>query len=211
MAMYHLGPGIPPKKDKARERNEEDKKSFLPKEWKDSFGRPKGVEFKNSIYFANDATPAKNATFVFADDMIHYKELSFFLIWRYQKTYTREYFEQLYGRMFAAFQELLDGKRASLNNVPGMFQGILFGDKQYKFKQSFYSEQNMPPQFRGAKLAMGLSVDRVQGPAGNIIRNPQDMANAYKELKTILSQELDYMAQNPAFNDNGAQPGQQAA
>jgi len=207
--MYTLGPGIPVKKGKGVGEEEGSGKSFLPKEWKETFGRPKGVNFKNGVYFANDSTPSKNVTFVFSEDMLHLKELAFFLLWRYQKTYTREYFEQLYGKMFLAFQDLLDGKRASLNNVPGLFQGILFGDKQYKFKQTYYTEHNMPPQFRGAKLAVGLSVDRVQGPTGNIIRNPQDLANAYKELKTILSQELDYMAQNPAFNNKDETPKQE--
>ncbi|MCX5749119.1 MAG: hypothetical protein NTZ10_02595 [Candidatus Saganbacteria bacterium] len=201
MIMYNLGPSIP-KKGKKKSGG------FIPDEWRETYGRPKGMDLKNGIYFVNDATPAKNAILVFSEDVIHLKELSFFLIWRYTKTYTREYFEQLNGKMFAAFQDLLDMKRTSLDNVPGLFQGIVFGDKQYKFKQTFYTEHNMPPQFRGAKLAIGLTVDRVQGPSGNVLRNPQDLANAYKELKTIFSQELDYMAQNPAFNKTEEQPKQ---
>ncbi len=182
---------------------------FVPLDWQEPFKRPRGVEIKNGIYFLVDATPAKNVIILSAHDMLHLKELCFFLIWRYQKTYTREYFEQLHGKMFLSFQEYLEGKRNSLEGIPGMFGGILFGDKQYKFKQNYYVGSMVPAAFRGANLAMALSVDRVQGPTGNIIKNPQDMANAYKELKTILTQELDYMGQNPAFQQNNDQAAPQ--
>ena len=64
---------------------------------------------------------------------------------------------------------------------------------------SFLTGPSVPMQFNGAKLAVSMSVDKVCNPAGIAIRNPQDIANAYKELKTIFSQELDYMGQNPAF------------
>ncbi len=175
------------------------KKCLVPADWKDGYGRPRGIELKNGIYYLLDATTSKNVILVSSEDSLHLKELSFFLIWRYQKTYTREYFENLYGKMFQGMQDFLDGKRASLEGLPGIFNAIPFGDKQYKFKQNFHVNQSVPFQMKGASLAMGLSVDRVQGPAGNTIKNPKDLENAYKELKTIFNQEIDYMAQNPAF------------
>ena len=172
---------------------------IAPPDWSDTFKRPRGVELKNGIYYLFDATPAKNIILVSSQDALHIKELSFFLIWRYQKTYTREAFEKLHGPMFSGFQNYTDGKRASLDGIPGIFNGVPFGDKQYKFKQTYYVNQSVPFQMKGAKLAVGLSVDRVLGPAGNVIKNPKDMENAYKELKTIFTQEIDYMGQNPAF------------
>ena len=171
--------------------------TLVPEAWKNAAKRPRGLEHKNGVYYVTDATPSKNAILVTADSVAHLKELCFFLIWRYQKTYTRDYYETLYGKMFQAFCDLLDGKRSSLNGVPGLFSGIVFGDKQYKFKMTFYSQQTVPLQLSGAKICMGLTVDRVQNQAGLPMRNPQDIANAYKELKTIIGQELDYMAQNP--------------
>ena len=181
------------------------KSYFVPADWKDGSSRPRGIELKNGIYYFLDATPSKNTVLVCAEDALHLKELSFFLIWRYQKTYTREYFENLYGKMFQAFQDYLDGKRASLEGIQGIFNAIPFGDKQYKFKQNYYVNQSVPMQMKGATLAAGLTVDRVQGPTGNIVKNPKDMENAYKELKTIFNQEIDYMGQNPAFQTK-AQP-----
>jgi hypothetical protein len=174
--------------------------TLVPETWKDAAKRPRGLEYKNGIYFFMDATPSKNTVLVTADSVAHLKELCFFLIWRYQKTYTRDYYETLYGKMFQAFCDLLDGKRASLSGVPGLFSGIVFGDKQYKFKINFYSQQTVPMQISGAKICIGLNVDRVQNQAGMAMKNPQDIANAYKEMKTILGQELDYMAQNPNLN-----------
>ncbi len=172
---------------------------IAPAEWADPVKRPRGVELKNGIYYIFDATPAKNVILLSSQDALHLKELSFFLIWRYQKTYTREAFERMHGPMFKGFQDYLDKKRPSLEGIPGIFNGIPFGDKQYKFKQSYYVNQSVPFQMKGASLAVGLSVDRVLGPAGNVIKNPKDMENAYKELKTIFNQEIDYMGQNPAF------------
>ena len=173
--------------------------SFVPSDWQDPSKAPKGIQFMNGIYYAFDAGSTKNMILFSADDVIHIKELVFFLIWRYQKTYTRDYYEGLYGKMFIAFQEFLDGKRHSLEGLPGMFSGVLLGDKQYKYKLSFFVSHNVPMPMKGAKLAAGIVVDRVQNPAGMQIKNPQDIANAYKEIKTIFAQELDYMAKNPAF------------
>lgn len=174
--------------------------SFLtPSDWIDPLRRPRGVELKNGIYYLLDATPAKNVILVSSKDALHLKELAFFLIWRYQKTYTREAFERLHGPMFQGFQDYIDRKRASLEGIPGIFNGIPFGDKQYKFKQTCYVNQSVPFQMKGANVVVGLAVDRVMGPSGNVIKNPKDMENAYKELKTIFNQEIDYMAQNPAF------------
>ncbi|MFA5103940.1 MAG: hypothetical protein WC527_02030 [Candidatus Margulisiibacteriota bacterium] len=174
--------------------------NFLtPSDWDDSLKRPRGIELKNGIYYLLDAMSAKSVILVSSQDALHLKELAFFLIWRYQKTYTREAFEKLHGPMFQGFQDYVDCKRTSLDGIPGIFNGILFGDKQYKFKQTYYVNHSVPFQMKGAHLAVGLSVDRVQGPTGNVIKNPKDMENAYKELKTIFTQELDYMAQNPAF------------
>jgi hypothetical protein len=181
-------------------------KLLVPQEWQDAPARPRGVEFKNGIYYLNDATPAKNTVLVASEDVAHLKELCFFLIWRYQKTYTRDYFEQLHGKIFLAFQELLDGKRSSLEGIPGLFSGIVFGDKQYKFKITFFVGHNIPMQMKGADVAIGLSVDRIQNAAGIAMKNPQDLANAYKEIKTIVGQELDYMAKNPAFQKKEEQP-----
>ncbi len=178
--------------------------TLVPEAWKDAAKRPRGLEYRNGIYYAMDALPAKNTVLISADSVAHLKELCFFLIWRYQKTYTRDYYETLYGKMFQAFCDLLDGKRASLSGVPGLFSGIVFGDKQYKFKMTFYSQQTVPMQFSGSKICMGLAVDRVQNAAGLPVKNPQDLANAYKELKTIVGQELDYMAQNPNLNKKDA-------
>ena len=174
--------------------------TLVPEAWKNTAKRPRGLEYKNGVYFVMDATPSKNAVLVTADSVAHLKELCFFLIWRYQKTYTRDYYETLYGKMFQAFSDLLDGKRASLNGVPGLFSGIVFGDKQFKFKLNFYSQQTVPLLLSGAKICIGITVDRVQNPAGMVMKNPQDIANAYKEIKTIIVQELDYMAQNPNLN-----------
>lgn len=179
---------------------------LVPSDWKDQAKRPRGVESKNGMYYMVDATPAKNAVYLSSEEVIRLKELSFFLVWRYQKTYTREAFEMVHAKMFQAFQDYLDGKRPSLEGIQGLFNGIPFGDKQYKYKQSFFVNQSVPPQFQGAKLVMAITVDRVQGPAGNVIKNPQDMTNAYKEIKTILTQEIDYMAQNPAFQKQPDQP-----
>ncbi|GEM_PF-2564456 len=174
--------------------------NFLaPNGWSDPAGRPRGVELKNGIFYLLDATPAKTTILVTSLDALHLKELSFFLIWRYQKTYTREAFERLHGPMFKGFQDFLDKKRPSLDGIPGIFNGIPFGDKQYKFKQSYYVNQSVPFQMKGANIVVGLTVDRVLGPAGNVVKNPKDMENAYKELKTIFNQEIDYMGQNPAF------------
>lgn len=174
--------------------------NFLtPSDWSDSLRRPRGVELKNGIYSLLDAMPSKNVIIVSSQDALHLKELAFFLIWRYQKTYTREAFEKLHGPMFQGFQDYTDNKRTSLDGIPGIFNGIPFGDKQYKFKQTYYVSRSVPFQMKGANIAVGLSVDRVLGPAGNVIKNPKDMENAYKELKTIFAQELDYMGQNPAF------------
>ncbi len=161
--------------------------------------RPRGVDIKNEVYFLNDATPSKSVILLSSERVIPLKELSFFLIWRYQKTYTRELFESLYGKMFGAVQEYLDNKRSNLNGINGMIQGIPFGDKTYKFKQSFYVHQAVPLQFQGANFAVGLSVDRVCNPAGMEVKAPAEISNAYKELKTILGQELDYMGRNPAL------------
>ena len=172
---------------------------IAPPDWSDTIRRPRGVELKNGIYYLFDATPAKTTILVTSQDALHLKELAFFLIWRYQKTYTREAFERMHGPMFKGFQDYLDKKRTSLDGIPGIFNGIPFGDKQYKFKQTYYVNQSVPFQMKGANLAVGLTVDRVMGPAGNVIKNPKDMENAYKELKTIFNQEIDYMGQNPAF------------
>jgi hypothetical protein len=172
---------------------------IAPADWSDSLKRPRGIELKNGIYFLLDATPAKNAILVSSQDALHLKELAFFLIWRYQKTYTRDAFEKLHGPMFQGFQDYTDSKRPSLDGIPGIFNGIPFGDKQYKFKQAYYVNRSVPFQMKGTNIAVGLSVDRVLGPAGNIVKNPKDMENAYKELKTVFTQEIDYMGQNPAF------------
>ncbi|MEK7376380.1 MAG: hypothetical protein AABZ57_04340 [Candidatus Margulisiibacteriota bacterium] len=174
--------------------------ALVPEAWKNAAKRPRGLEYKNGVYFVMDAAPSKNAVLVTADSVAHLKELCFFLIWRYQKTYTRDYYETLYGKMFQAFCDLLDAKRTSLNGVPGLFSGIVFGDKQFKFKLTFYSQQTVPLPLSGAKICMGITVDRVQNTAGMAMKNPQDTANAYKEIKTIIGQELDYMAQNPNLN-----------
>ena len=171
--------------------------TLVPDSWKNAAKRPRGLEYKNGVYFVVDATPSKNAVLVTADSVPHLKELCFFLIWRYQKTYTRDYYETLYGKMFQAFNDLLDGKRSSLNGVPGLFSGIVFGDKQFKYKMNFYSLHTVPFLLSGAKICIGITVDRVQNAAGMVMKNPQDIANAYKEIKTIIGQELDYMAQNP--------------
>ena len=152
--------------------------NFLtPEDWSDTLRRPRGVELKNGIYYLLDAMSAKNVILVSSQDALHLKELAFFLIWRYQKTYTREAFERLHGPMFQGFQDYTDNKRTSLDGIPGIFNGIPFGDKQYKFKQTYYVNQSVPFQMKGAKIAVGLSVDRVLGPAGNVIKNPKDMEN----------------------------------
>ncbi len=172
---------------------------FVPKDWAQDAKRPRGIDFRNYVYFVQDAMPAKNAILWSTEEVLHMKEFVFFLIWRYQKTYTRELYEQVHGKTFVAFQDFLDNKRASLEGISGLFQGIAFGDKQYKFKMSFFVGPSVPMQFHGAKIVIALTVDKVCGPTGNPIKNPTDMANAYKELKTIFGQELDYMGQNPAF------------
>lgn len=174
--------------------------TLVPEEWNNPVSRPRGVDLKNGIYFMLDAPPAKNSILFSSNEVLRLKELSFFLIWRYQKTYTREFFEQSYAGMFTAFQDFMDMKRNSLEGITGLFNGIPFGDKQFKFKQSFHVGRSVPNSFFGADLVIGLTVERVQGPSGNIIKDPQAMASAYKELKIIFTQELDYMSQNPAFN-----------
>lgn len=175
---------------------------LVPPDWVNQVKRPRGIEYKNGVYYILDATPSKNVILVTSADVLHLKELSFFLIWRYQKTYTREAFERSYGQMFKCFQDFLDKKRTTLEGISGIFNGIVFGDRQYKFKQTFYVHNAVPPQMRGANLVIGLSVLKIIGPAGNEIRNPKDFENAYKELKTIFGQEIDYMAQNPAFQQS---------
>ncbi len=136
---------------------------------------------------------------VTSENVLRLKELSFILIWRYNKNYTRDEFEKSYGKLFMAFQEYLNGGRFSLEGIPGILDGIPFGDEVYKFKQSFHVHHAVPPQLRGANLAMEISVDRIVGPNGKATDNPADRANAYKEIKTIFDQELDYMGQNPLF------------
>lgn len=170
------------------------KQDFLvPESWKDHAKRPRGIEYKNGIYYLFDAGPQKNNIFFAADDVPHLKEIIFYLIQRYTKTYTREYFEQVNGKLFEGINDFLDAKRKTFDGIPGLYAGILFGDKQYKFKQTFYINQNIPFQFAGSTFVVGIAVDRILGPAGNIMRNPQDIGNAYKEIKTVFSQELGYI------------------
>lgn len=170
---------------------------LVPDSWADQIKRPRGVDFKNGIYYIFDAMPQKNTILFSSADIPHLKEIIFYLIQRYSKTYTREYFEQINGQLFNGIRDYLDKKRTSLDGITGMFSGILFGDKQYKFKMTFYVNHSVPLQFSGAKLAVGIAVDRILGPLGNAIKNPQDIANAYKEIRTIFSQELEYVPQDP--------------
>lgn len=174
---------------------EKDQQRYLaPPDWKYPETRLDNVTFKNGLYYTMDATIV-----VTSESVLRLKELSFFLIWRYNKEYTREEFEKSYAKMFIAFTDYLHGSRASLEGIPGILDGIPFGDRVYKFKQFFHVHHAVPPQLRGANLAMEISVDRILGPHGEIIKNPADRANAYKEIKTIFDQELEYMGENPAF------------
>jgi tetratricopeptide (TPR) repeat protein len=169
---------------------------LAPPEWKEPANRPDNVTLKNGLYYAMDAT-----ILVTSENALMLKELSFFLIWRYNKKYTREEFERSYSQLFMAVQEYLHGSRFSLEGIPGILDGISFGDETYRFKQSFHVHNSVPSQLRGATLALEISVDRVVMPDGETSANPADRANAYKEMKIIFDQELEYMAENPAFKE----------
>ncbi len=101
--------------------------------------------------------------------------------------------------MYQAIGEYVLLKRPSLEGIPGLMNGIPFGDKQYRFKQAFYTGYSIPMQMQGAKFVMGISIDKIIAASGMEVKNPQDFANAYKEIKTIIAQELDYMGRNPAL------------